>query len=233
MEPNRQELPLAVAQAPVLRARELYRFFHTAEDETMALRGVSLDVAPGEFVALVGPSGSGKSTFLACVAGLDEPDGGHVEVAGKRLTRRPEHERAALRAAHFGIMLQSGNLFEALTIEANMRLQLSLARKQPLDRLRGLLDELGLADKASAHPSELSGGEAARAALAVALVHAPDVLLADEPTAEVDAATEERVLALFAARRRTLGATLIVTHSEAVARHADRVVFMQDGRLAG
>jgi putative ABC transport system ATP-binding protein len=229
VDTHRQEFPLAVA--PVLRARELYRFFHSAQDETMALRGVSLDLAPGEFVALVGPSGSGKSTFVSCVAGLDEPDGGYVEIAGKRLTRRPERERDAVRARHFGIMLQSGNLFESLTVEANMLLQLSLARKREDGRMRTLLDELGLSDKSSARPSQLSGGEAARASLAVALVHAPDVLLADEPTAEVDAETEQRVLWQFAARRKTLGATLVVTHSEAVARHADRIVYMQDGRL--
>jgi ABC-type lipoprotein export system ATPase subunit len=93
-----------------LEAFELYRFYHTAEDETLALRGVSLHVDPGETVALMGPSGSGKSTLLACLAGLDEPDGGHVELLGRRLTRRPEAERAARRATEIGIMLQSGNL---------------------------------------------------------------------------------------------------------------------------
>jgi putative ABC transport system ATP-binding protein len=216
---------------PLLRARELYRFFHAEEDETQALRGVSLAVAPGEFVAIVGPSGCGKSTLLSCLAGLDEPDGGHVEIGGKRLTRRPERERAALRAAHFGIMLQSGNLFETLTIEANMQLQLTLARKRDDGRIHSLLDELGLGDKPLARPAQLSGGEAARAALAVALVHEPDVLLADEPTAEVDAATEQRVVSLLLSRRERGTATVIATHSDALARRADRVVPMRDGRF--
>jgi putative ABC transport system ATP-binding protein len=165
------------------------------------------------------------------MAGLDEPDGGHVEIAGKRLTRRPERERAAMRAAHFGIMLQAGNLFETMTVEANMLLQLSLARKRDDGRVPAVLAELGLGDKQTAHPVQLSGGEVARAALAVALIHEPDVLLADEPTAEVDAATEELVLALLAARRERGTATLIATHSEAVAKRADRVIAMQDGRF--
>src|SRR5262249_54429345 len=109
------ELRMDVA-APVIEAKDLYRFFHALEDETFALRGVSLTLRPGELVALVGPSGSGKSTLLSCLAGLDEPDGGHVEVEGKRITRRPEAERAAIRAASIGILLQYGNLLEHLTV---------------------------------------------------------------------------------------------------------------------
>ena len=108
---------MAVAGTHTLEAVELYRFFHAQDDETFALRGVSLSVAPGEMVAVVGPSGSGKSTLLACLAGLDEPDGGHVEVGGERLSRRPEAERSRIRALSVGVLLQSGNLVEHLTVE--------------------------------------------------------------------------------------------------------------------
>src|SRR4051794_23030214 len=105
-----------------LVAHELYRFYHVGDDEMAALRGVDLELARGELVALMGPSGSGKSTLLACLAGLDEPDGGHVEVMGQRLSRRPEAVRAQLRARHLGVMMQSGNLFDHLTVAANIAL---------------------------------------------------------------------------------------------------------------
>ncbi len=215
----------------VLEAFDLYRFFHTGEDETLALRGVSLHVDVGEMVVVMGPSGSGKSTLLSCLVGLDEPDGGHVELLGKRLTRRPEAERAAMRAAEIGILLQSRNLFEHLSVTDNMRLQMRLAHKFDRQRLDDLVDNVGLADRRHARPSQLSGGEAARAGLAVALSTNPNVLLADEPTGEVDAETEQDILRLLAARRQAGGATLIVTHSDALAARADRVVRLFDGRV--
>jgi putative ABC transport system ATP-binding protein len=217
----------------LLQAFDLYRFYHAGEDETLALRGVSMHIDEGEMVAVMGPSGSGKSTLLACISGLDEPDGGHVEVLGKRLTRRPEAERAAMRAANIGVLMQSGNLFDHLTVEDNIELQMRLARKLDRHRLDGLLDLVGLADRRHARPSELSGGEAARAGLAVALAAAPRVLLADEPTGEVDAATEKHLLLIFEARRKVGDATLIATHSDALAARADRVVRLKDGRVEG
>ena len=215
----------------VLEAFDLYRFYHTGEDETLALRGVSLHIDAGETVVVMGPSGSGKSTLLSCLVGLDEPDGGHVELVGRRLTRKPEAERAAMRAAEIGILLQSRNLFEHLSVADNMRLQMRLARKLDKQRLERLIDLVGLADRRQARPSQLSGGEAARAGLAVALSSDPKVLLADEPTGEVDAETERDILRLFASRRQNGGATLIVTHSDALAAHADRVIRLLDGRI--
>jgi putative ABC transport system ATP-binding protein len=216
---------------PVLEAFDLYRFYHAGEDETLALRGVSMRLDAGEMVAVMGPSGSGKSTLLACLAGLDEPDGGHVELMRQRLTRRSESERAALRAAHIGILLQSGNLFDHLSVEDNARVQMRLARNSNEQRLDELLASVGLVGRRHALPAQLSGGEAARAGLAVALAAAPPVLLADEPTGEVDAETEGEILRLFAQRGRDGGATLIVTHSEALAARADRIVRLRDGRI--
>ncbi len=215
----------------VLEAFDLYRFYHIDEEETLALRGVSLHVDAGEMVIVMGPSGSGKSTLLSCLVGLDEPDGGHVELMGKRLTRKPEAERAAMRAAEIGILLQSRNLFDHLSVTDNMCLQMRLARKFDKHRLGMLIDLVGLSDRRHARPSQLSGGEAARAGLAVALSTDPKVLLADEPTGEVDAETEKDILRLLESRQQNGGATIIVTHSDALAAHADRVIHLLDGRI--
>jgi len=215
-----------------LEAVELYRFYHTGNDETFALRGVSLQLGAGELLAVMGPSGSGKSTLLACLAGLDEPDGGHVELMGRRVTRRPEAERAALRARHIGILRQSRNLFEHLTVEGNILLQLKLARRPQDVRLDAMLDLLGVGPLLASRSGQLSGGEAARAGLAVALAADPIILLADEPTAEVDAATAGGILALLAQRRAEGRATIVVTHSAAVAERCDRVLRLRDGRIA-
>jgi putative ABC transport system ATP-binding protein len=225
----------ALATGPVLTAHELYRFYHMGDEETAALRGVSLSVHRGEMVAVVGPSGSGKSTLMACLAGLDEPDGGHVVVAGARLTRRPESHRAALRARHIGVLLQSGNLIEHLTVAGNIALAQSLAgpregshQAAPAELLAGV----GLTGRAGARPSTLSGGEAARAGLAVALANDPEILLADEPTAEVDGANEQRVLELLRHRVEAGRAVVVATHSTRVAAGSDRVVRIVDGRIA-
>src|SRR5262249_21604783 len=167
---------VATASAPLIDARELYRFFHAGDDETFALRGVSGAVQPGEMVAVVGRSGSGKSTLLACLAGLDEPDGGHVIVAGQRITRRPEATRAGLRARWIGMLLQSGNLLEHLSVRQNIEAAQAIISRGTRRAPRGLLDDVGLAERASARPSTLSGGEAARAGLAPAPAHPPPVL---------------------------------------------------------
>lgn len=211
-----------------LRAFELYRFYHVGDDETAALRGVDVHVDSGELVALVGPSGSGKSTLLSCLAGLDEPDGGHVEIMGQRLSRRPEAARARLRARHIGMLMQSGNLFDHLTVASNIALQIRLSGKGDPG---SLLERLGIGDHADALPSQLSGGEAARAGLAVALAAAPDILICDEPTAEVDAETERCILEFLDERRRGGCAVLVATHSASVAQQAHRVLHISDGRI--
>jgi putative ABC transport system ATP-binding protein len=221
----------------VVEATELYRFFHAGDDEVMALRGVSLSVRPGEFVALVGPSGSGKTTLLACLAGLDDPDGGSVRVAGMVMSRRPERERARLRARHLGVLLQNANLLDHLSVGANMRLAGRLAKPgngpgapAPAD-IDDLLDQVGLAGRSRAYPAQLSGGEAVRAGLAVALVNRPPIVLGDEPTAEVDRATEAQLIELLRAEVERGLALVVATHSAPVAEAADRVVTLADGRM--
>ncbi|WCK79832.1 ABC transporter ATP-binding protein [Agrobacterium fabrum] len=214
-----------------LEATELYRFFHAGDEEVVALRGVILTLNAGEFAALRGPSGSGKSTLLACLSGIDEPDGGVVSVLGERMSRRPEPERARLRARHFGMLMQSGNLFEHLTVRANVCLQMEISGHGRPDEIDGLLDSLGLGGLAGVLPAHLSGGEAARAGLAVALAAKPSILLCDEPTAEVDAGTEQLVIDRLIESCRSGAAVLVVTHSPALAARADRMIDIRDGGI--
>jgi putative ABC transport system ATP-binding protein len=215
----------------VLEASDLYRFYHAGEDETFALRGVSLTVAPGEILAVVGPSGSGKSTLIGCLAGLDEPDGGSVSVAGARITRRPEAERAGLRARWVGVLQQSGNLLDHLSVANNIRAAQTLVRNADRTEASSLLADVGLAGRARARPATLSGGETARAGLAVALANDPPLLLADEPTGEVDEFNEQLILDLFRRRAESGRAVVIVTHSTRAAMEADRIVHLDDGRI--
>ena len=214
-----------------LTAERLYRFFHRGGEETLALRGVSLEVAAGELVAVTGPSGSGKSTLLHCLAGLDEPDGGVVHVGGELVTRRPEAERAAVRARRIGLLFQTGNLLGPLTVTDNLAVAQRLAGRDDPAAREALLDRLGLAARARARTGTLSGGEAQRAALALALVNEPDVVLADEPTGEVDAGTGQRIVDLLRERAEAGTAVLVVTHTPAVADAADRRLVLHDGEL--
>ncbi|MGJ4846644.1 ABC transporter ATP-binding protein [Leifsonia sp. Le1] len=219
------------ATTPALEAESLYRFFRAGDEETLALQGVSLAVDPGETLAITGPSGSGKSTLLACLAGVDEPDGGTVRIAGERMSHRPEAERAALRARSIGLLFQSDNLFDQLTVRDNIRLaqRLVSGRAAEIDRL---LDEVGLRARGDAYPAQLSGGESARAGLAVAVANRPAVLIADEPTGELDGATERQILGLLRRHADTGAAVVVVTHSPAVVRHADRSLALSDGRIS-
>ena len=218
----------------VLRARELYRFYRVGDEETLALRGVSLAVPGGKLVTVAGPSGSGKSTLLACLAGLDEPDGGSVYVLQTRISHRPERERSALRARHIGTLFQSANLLEHLTVRRNIELAQRIARAHDRRRDRPsvdtLLDAVGLTPRSGARPSELSGGEAVRAGLAVALANNPDVLVADEPTGELDGETEADVLRLIRNQADRGTAVVLASHSAAVAAMADEVIQLKDGQ---
>jgi len=218
----------------VLRARELYRFYRVGDEETLALRGVSLAVPSGKLVTVAGPSGSGKSTLLACLAGLDEPDGGSVYIRETSISHRPEHERSALRARHIGMLFQSANLLEHLTIRRNLELVQRIARAGNRAGARpsvdALLDAVGLTRRSGARPSELSGGEAVRAGLAAALANNPDVLVADEPTGELDGKTEADVLRLIRDQADRGTAVIVASHSAAVAAMADEVIHLKDGQ---
>lgn len=214
-----------------LRASRLHRFFHAGDEEVQALRDVSLELDGGELVAITGPSGSGKSTLVACLCGLDEPDGGTVWVADERLSRRGEGRRAALRARHVGLLLQGGNLIRHLTVEENVELAQRLAGRSDRRHRTQLLERLAIAERARSLPGQLSGGETARAGLAVAVANHPAVLLADEPTGEVDSDNEVRVIDLLREEARRGGAVLVASHSDAVAGAADRILRLRDGSL--
>jgi len=216
---------------PVLEAIDLYRFYRAGDEETLALRGVSVWVERGELVAVTGPSGSGKSTLLACLAGLDDPSGGTVRLAGTRLSHRSETEKDRLRSGAIGVMTQSGNLVDHLTVRGNLRFAATLSGRRRRVDLAEIARLVGLEDRIDAWPSELSGGEAARAALGVALSGAPLVLLADEPTGELDSTSEQLVLGLLADSASRGVAIVIASHNPAVTSTADRVVSLSHGRV--
>jgi len=216
---------------PVLEAIDLYRFYRAGDEETLALRGVSVWVERGELVAVTGPSGSGKSTLLACLAGLDDPSGGTVRLAGTRLSHRSETEKNRLRSGAIGVMTQSGNLVDHLTVRGNLRFAATLSGRRRRVDLAAIARLVGLEDRIDAWPSELSGGEAARAALGVALSGAPLVLLADEPTGELDSTSEQLVLGLLADSASRGVAIVIASHNPAVTSTADRVVSLSHGRV--
>jgi putative ABC transport system ATP-binding protein len=230
---HRHEL-VPVAAVTVLRARELYRFYRVGDEETLALRGVSLAVPSGKLLTVAGPSGSGKSTLLACLAGLDEPDGGSVYIGETRVSHRPEHERSGLRARHIGTLFQNANLLEHLTVRRNLELVQRIARGSNRADARpsvdALLDAVGLTRRGGARPSELSGGEAVRAGLAAALANNPHVLIADEPTGELDGKTEADVLRLIRDQANRGTAVIVASHSAAVAAMADEVIQLKDGQ---
>ncbi len=219
----------------LIRLRGLCRRFREGEREHVVLDGVDLDIRDGETVALRGRSGSGKSTLLNLVAGIDAPDAGSVTVAGVDLTGLSEHDRTLFRRKHIGFVYQAFNLVPTLSVADNVRLVLELNKVSASDasvRIDELLEAVGLADRADSFPDVLSGGEQQRVAIARALCHEPAVLLADEPTGNLDDSTASGVLALLDRLVRTGGRTmLIATHSMQVASYCDRIVELRNGRL--
>jgi putative ABC transport system ATP-binding protein len=197
------------------------------------LDGIALDVSAGEVCAITGPSGSGKSTLLGLVAGLDRPTAGSIVVAGVELTRLGEDALARFRRATLGFVFQSFHLIPTLTALENVAAPLELAgTPAALAGARALLDEVGLTDRAHHYPVQLSGGEQQRVALARAVALRPKLLLADEPTGNLDSATGAQIIDLLLALNRERGSTLVfVTHDEALARHAGRIVRLRDGRV--
>jgi putative ABC transport system ATP-binding protein len=214
-----------------LQAHELYRFFRAGHEEVLALRGVSLDAPAGTFLVISGPSGSGKSTLLSCLAGLDEPDGGTVRVGGVRISGRPETARTVLRRRHMGVLFQRRNLFDHLTVADNVRLARRIGSGAARRPVADLLGAVGIAERADAYPQQLSGGETARAGLAAAMANDPDVLIADEPTGELDGDTEAMLLDLLRAQAAAGTAVVVASHSPAAFAAADRVLRLRDGRV--
>jgi len=201
--------------------------------EVTVLADVSLDVPAGQFLAIAGPSGSGKSTLLGLIAGLDQPTAGRIEVAGVDVTALDEDGLARFRRDHVGYVFQSFHLLPTLTAQENVAVPLELAGDAgAAARAAALLAEVGLAERAHHYPVQLSGGEQQRVAVARAMARRPALLLADEPTGNLDSATGKQIIELLVGMNRRLGSTLVlVTHDAALAAHADRVVTLRDGRI--
>jgi ABC-type lipoprotein export system ATPase subunit len=218
----------------VLRLRGLCKSVGEGRAARRVLDGVDLDVWPGELVAVVGPSGSGKSTLLHLAGGLERPDAGRIEIAGMRLDGRPDRVLARLRARHLGFVFQAFHLVPELSGEDNVRLATRFAadggRGGPR-RAAALVDALGLREVAQSLPAQLSGGEQQRFAVARALVNDPQLVLADEPTGNLDAGAGAGVLALLRGAASAGRGVLVVTHDPAVTASADRVVALREGRL--
>jgi putative ABC transport system ATP-binding protein len=219
----------------VLALRGLYRQFREGDTVRRVLDGLDLDVGRGECVALLGRSGSGKSTLLNLVSGIDHPDAGSVIIDGRDLTRMNERDRTLFRRRHIGFVYQFFNLIPTLSVEENLLLPLELNRNDSGEARRAareLLQAVGLEQRLGAFPDHLSGGEQQRVAIARALVHRPSLVLADEPTGNLDEDSGRQVLALLERLVRRAGNTmLLVTHSREVAGIADRVVVLDDGRV--
>jgi putative ABC transport system ATP-binding protein len=217
----------------VLTLTNVGKTYARAGRDVRVLSHLSAAVARGETVAIVGPSGSGKSTLLALLAGLDRPSEGALEVCGSDLARLSEAELTTFRARHIGIVFQQFHLLGHLTAEENVALPLDIAGEAGArERAATLLGEVGLGERREHFPHELSGGECQRVAIARALIHAPPLLLADEPSGNLDVATGDQVMRLLFALVRARGTTLVlVTHNPELARACDRRLVLSGGRL--
>lgn len=222
----------------VLEATDIEKTFGEGETATCVLRGVSAGVSSGEFVALVGPSGSGKSTFLSIVGTLLTPSAGSLYIAGASVLGLHENELATVRNRHLGFVFQAHHLLEDFTAIENVLMPVYGAHVRVgsayLERARSLLDRVGLSDRMSFRTSKLSGGQKQRVAVARAVVMKPELVLADEPTGNLDRESSDEVLLLLRELSRDEGtAFLISTHDESIAQRCDRVLTMDDGKLSG
>jgi putative ABC transport system ATP-binding protein len=226
---------LPPVREPVVRLRGITKTYRIGKEiEVKALRGVDLDIHPGEFVAIMGPSGSGKSTLMNVLGCLDAPDSGSYQLAGDTVGALNDDQLAAIRNKHIGFVFQTYNLLPRLNAIENVELPLVYGgdRHQRRERAVGALEQVGLGDRVHHKPSELSGGQQQRVAIARALLNDPAMILADEPTGNLDSRSSAEILAIFQ-RLNSLGKTVVmVTHEPDVAQHCRRIVRMRDGVVA-
>ena len=217
----------------ILETRELRKFYGSGETEVRALDGVNLTVEKGEFVAVVGTSGSGKSTMLHMLGGLDRPTGGTVTVDGRELSALKDEELTIFRRRKIGFVFQNYNLVPVLNVYENIVLPIQLDGRQPdQDYLNRIIETLGLGRKLQNLPNNLSGGQQQRVAIARALAAKPAILLADEPTGNLDSRTSQDVMSLLKVTGQKFGQTIVmITHNEEIAQMADRIVRIEDGRI--
>ena len=222
---------------PNIRTKDLIKVYRTGKSEVIALRGLDMQVADGELVAVQGPSGCGKTTLLNLLGGIDRPTAGRIEVDGSNLVDLGDGDLVKYRLARVGFVFQFFNLVPTLTAEENVELPLRLAGKGPsirAKRRKELLELVGMTQRATHRPDELSGGEQQRIAIGVALANDPPLLLADEPTGELDTKTGQEVLDLFRRLNQEFKKTIVVvTHDARVSHIAHRVLEIQDGKIMG
>lgn len=219
----------------MIKLENAARTYHMGKTDVAALRGVDLKIEDGELVAIMGPSGSGKSTLMHLIGALDQPDEGSMVFGEQDVSKQGRNQLAELRGKHIGFVFQSFNLIATLTALENVELPMmyqGVARKDRLTKARNLLEQLGVGDRADHLPTELSGGEQQRVAIARALVNDPDLLLADEPTGNLDSKTGKQIMELLAKLNEEQGMTVVlVTHDPAVARYAQRTIHIFDGKV--
>jgi putative ABC transport system ATP-binding protein len=221
---------------PVLQASQVHKTYQLGKNAVAALAGVDFLVEKGEFVAIMGPSGSGKSTLLHLIGGLDQPSEGEITLAGQRLSILRDNQITLLRRRNVGFIFQFYNLLPTLTAEENITLPLLIDGKNPRkyeERLTRLLDLIGLGERRRHKPDQLSGGEQQRVAIARALITDPAIVLADEPTGNLDSKTSKLIMQLLRRSCDELGQTIIiVTHDPVAASYANRLVFLRDGQIS-
>lgn len=220
----------------VIRAVDVRKVYRMGDEETHALRGVTLDIRRGEYLSIMGPSGSGKSTFFNMIGGLDKPTAGKVYIDQVDVAQLDPYELAWLRCRKVGYVFQTFNLIQVMSCLENVMLPMAFAGKdseEAHEAAREILERVGLAGRALHKPAELSGGQQQRVAIARALANAPDILLADEPTANLDLKTGHEIIELFCRLRAELGVTVITaTHDLTMLKASDRIAWIDDGRLA-
>jgi putative ABC transport system ATP-binding protein len=219
---------------PILKTEDLRMVYHVGSVEVFALRGVDIEVQKGEFVAIVGPSGCGKSSLLHLLGGLARPTYGQIFVDGVEISAAPDHERTRIRREKIGFVFQRFNLFPTLTVRGNLEIaaQIQGNGRPPRERVTEMLEMVGLPHKAIMKPLDLSAGEQQRIAIARALMNSPAIVLADEPTGNLDSVNSMLILNLFRELNRRTGQTIMmITHNPEAAAVAHRIVEMRDGRV--
>ena len=221
------------SNSPVICFKDVYKYYHSGDEKVTALSGVSLEIQQGDFVSIMGPSGGGKTTFLNCLGGLDFPDRGEIYLNNRLLNSLDDKELTELRRKEIGFVFQFFNLMPTLTVQENVELPLLISHsaKTESKQVQSLLDYVGLLHRANSFPAELSGGEMQRVAIARALVHRPSIVLADEPTGNLDSENGIKILELISKASADFNATVVMaTHNSQIADYGNRHFEIRDGR---